>query len=469
MEKIALNIAQTKKEQRDILSLRMQVSPRVYAPILIALALSAVIGGLFLWQIHSSVKTIESSFTVQGNNANFLKKLLPGKNSTTLDSVSQSQSLMELRQGEIFELKGEWKQAQTHYEKSVQTGGGSPALKKLASIQLQRREYDDAKQTIDTLKEESRDSDDIMLLEGILALRKGDGAAAIAIFSRRADAPQSHYGLGLAAISRGDHPSAQKEFTLAAQGSDATIRDYAKKILASYDEFSLFPNGQDIHLATLISRALAEVNECETALPLLNAVVLKQGHYRDAWIVKGYCEFTSERLPDALTSLEQAYSLDPEKPEIQYFLARTHAALGDPQNAVTFLQYALANGFTPQKDARELLAEYATELGNTDLALEQYKLLAEAKDSDVPTYAKYINLAVGSTNHALDALSLAKEALARWPDDVPALTLTARAALAAGLPDDAEKYVESALKIDPKYPKALEVRDAIKKAGVTAK
>ena len=445
----------------------MTVSARVYFPVILALALSAGVGGVFLWQIHSSVGIIESAFRVQGGTTNLLKKILPGKNAVTLDSTVRSQALMELRQGEVFELKGEWKQAEDHYQKSADAGGGIPALRKLASIQLQRREYDPAGQTIAKLKDGNEAGDSVALLEGLLALRKGDANGAEAIFKRQATSPQSEYGLGLVALSRADHATAKKEFSLAAESSDTTIRAYAKIILAAYDEFALFPEGQDVHLLTLLARALAQVNECETALPLLNSVVTRQERYRDAWIVKGYCEFTSERLKDALTSLEQAYSLDPEKPEIQYFLARTHAALGDPQNAVTFLQYALINGFQPEKDARELLAEYAQELGNTELALEQYKILAETPDSDLTAYQRYVDLAAGSTTHALDALSVAKESLLRWPNDAGALTLAAKSALGAGLPDDANTYVSSALKIDPRNPGALEVQAAIKKAGAS--
>ncbi len=447
----------------------MIISPRVAVPIILALALSAGIGGVFLYQIHSSISAIESSFGVQGSST-LLRRMLPTKNHMLQPSVSQSQALMDLRQGEIFELKGEWKQAQDHYEKSVSSGGGSPALKKLASIQLQRRQYDSAKKTIASLKEQYPRSEEITLLEGMLSLRTGNPSGAIAIFNRFPNSPQSHYGLGLTAISQNDIEGAKKELSLAANGTDPIVRTYAKTILAAFDEFALFPHGQHVHLQTLLARSLAQVNECETALPMLTTVVLKQERYRDAWIVKGYCEFNSERLKDALTSLEQAYSLDPEKAETQYFLARTHAALGDPQNAVTYLQYALLNGFTPEKDARDLLADYALELGNTDLALEQLKILAQAKDSELRAYERFVNLAAGNGNHALDALQIAKEALVRWPDDSSTLSLAAKAAFGSGLPDDAQKYLSTALKLDPRNPRALEVQKMMEKAeGATKK
>ncbi|MFA5800165.1 MAG: tetratricopeptide repeat protein [Candidatus Peribacteraceae bacterium] len=447
----------------------MKISPRVTIPAVIALAMSGVIGALFLWQIRSSISTIESSFRVQNIGTSFLRKLLPSPTPERPDSASQSEALLRLRQGEIFELKGEWKQAEDLYTRSIAAGGGAPALRRLASIQLQRREYSAAKQTIERLKEENRESSDVLLFEGLLALRSGDISGAQFIFRRKPSAPQAQFGLSLVEVAQGDYEQAKEELTKASQGSDPTIRMYAGILLQAFSEFALFPEGQEIHLRTLLARALAQVKECEIALPLLNTVIAEQPRYRDAWIIKGYCEFTSERLKDALASLEQAYTLDPEKPETQYFLARAYAALGDPQNAVTFLQYALLNGFSPEKDARELLAEYAKELGNTELALEQYKLLTEAKDADLNLYQRYVELASGSSNHALTALAVAKNALTRWPDDAGALTLAAQAAFAAGLPQDAQKYIESALKIDPKNPKALETEAAIKKATLPQK
>lgn len=441
----------------------MKLSPRIYLPLLLALAIGVSVGGLFFWQIHRSIATIEGSFN--SGSTSLLRKILPGNSRTAPTSAMQSQALIHLRQGEIFELKGEWKLAQDKYAESVLSGGGTPALKKLASIQLQRREYDAASTTIDTLKQENKNSEDIALLEGILALRKGELSTAVSIFNRTPDSPQSLYGLALVSVVKGEHVSAQEYLLRASESGDPAIRGIAAVMMEAYNEFALFPQGQPTHLALLLGRSLAQVNECETALALVTPIVTIEPRYRDAWIVKGFCEFTTERTKESLASLEQAYSLDPQKPEIQYFLARAHAALGDPQNAVTFLQYSILNGFEPERDARELLADYALELGNTDLALEQYKLIAEGKDGDLSSFKRYIDLAVGTPNHGLDALALAKTALQKYPDDTVALTLAAKAALSAGLPIDAEKYIQSALKIDPKDKDAIAVQEAIRKAG----
>lgn len=225
--------------------------------------------------------------------------------------------------------------------------------------------------------------------------------------------------------------------------------------MKAYQEFSLFPDGQIIHRQTLLARALAEIGECGIAKHLLDPVLSEQGRYRDAWIVRGFCALATDDPKGALSALEQAYALDPSKPETQYFLARTHAALGDPQNAVTFLQYAIINGFEPVRDARRLLASYAQELGNVDLALEQRLLLVDG--GSLADMRAYVEQASTIPSSAAQGYKVAESGVARWPDEAGAHALAASAALAAGLPDRAKQHAERALNIDPRNEEAQRV------------
>ena len=437
----------------------MKLSPRITIPIALALVLSAVIGVLFLWQIRASVRTIESGF-LGGKNTTLGSFF--GSTTTKTPAYGEPQVIALLREGELLEYKGEWAKAEEKYAASVQGGGGVPALKKLAAIQLQRREFTAAEQTIGALRKDNSESPDAVFLEGILRLRSGDSAGAVQAFNQLPSSPSSHYGLSIVAMQSGDHEGAKAELARAVEGSDAAVRNAANVLRQAYDEFALFPNGEDIHLQTLLARALAEVGECETALGFVKTVVTEQSRYRDAWIVKGYCEFVTERTQDALASLEQAYSIDPEKAEIQYFLSRVHKALGDTQNAVTFLQYAVINGFEPQKDARSLLADYAVELGNKELALEQLKALIDAKDVTLSAYADYVSLAVTMENHIGDAVDASKKALEKWPDQADAFAINAEALFAAGQTQQAKDAVSRALSIDPKNQKAIAVSEKLK-------
>ena len=208
----------------------MKIPPRIYLPLFLALAIGVAVGGLFLWEIHRSVAIIEGSFKVGGTTSLF-RKIIPGNTRTTPDSAMQSEALMKLRQGEILELKGEWRLAQERYAGSVESGGGTPALKRLASIQLQRREYDGARVTIDKLKLENKDSNDVILLEGIVALRKQELSTAVSIFNRKPDTPQSLYGLSLVSLVKGDHDAAKQYLTRASESSEPAIRGTAAVIL----------------------------------------------------------------------------------------------------------------------------------------------------------------------------------------------------------------------------------------------
>lgn len=427
----------------------MQIPPRILVPIVLAALLSLGIGGVFFWQIKHSVGVIESSFQGSGTEKSFLKSILGGRKLPSLAEANQSEALLLLKQGELFEYRGEWKKAEEKYQRSSEVGGGVLALKKLAAIQLQRRNYDAAEITIDDLKDGGASNEDVQFLRGVLALRQGKTSDAASDFRRIGDDPKGVYGLALVSLAQSDFDAAKTSLAQAQASSDPTIRSYATTILEAFAEYALFPESSSAHLLTLVARALAETNECEVGLSLVRPVTEGKAEYRDAWIVRGFCEFTTERTNEALASLEHAYKLDPEKPEIQYFLARTYAALGDPQNAVTYLQYAILNGFEPERDARELLAEYAQELGQTDLALTQYTIIAEENDGGIEEYRRAIELAAGTEAHALDALDLAKKAQKKWPDDAEVLALLAKASLAAGLPNDAKQYAERAIAIDP--------------------
>ncbi|HRH93004.1 MAG TPA: tetratricopeptide repeat protein, partial [Candidatus Peribacteria bacterium] len=114
----------------------------------------------------------------------------------------------------------------------------------------------------------------------------------------------------------------------------------------------------------------------------------------------------------------------------------------------------ILNGFSPAKDARELLGQYALELGDTDLALEQLRAIAEDPGSDFAAHEKYVNLALQLPNRAQEAYQAAKDAQAKWPDDPGPLTLLGKAAAALGARDEAEKSFREALRIDPKFAEA---------------
>ncbi len=432
----------------------MKLSPRALIPILAAILLAGGVLGYAWWQLHSTQEQLQDRVRKlaerQTGESGSGQMVIEQDSLETGDIV-----LLHLRQGDLLALQGDWAAAEKEYQASVDAGGGIPALRKLAQAQMQRREMTKVKATIAELRRLGARSEDLLLLDTIVSLRVGELIKAKELLEKAQDSPQKHYGQALLAIIQSKHEDAKKELQAVLNGWDPALRAYARTLQAAYDEFALFPESSDIHLTTLLARAFAQVQECELALPLLGQVVSKQDDYRDAWTVQGYCELTTERTPEALSSFEKAYAIDPEKPEIQYFLGRTYMVLKQWKNAATFLQYALANGFEPKKEVRRRLADAAENVPDLPLALEQYRSLIAEPDADIAVFEKTVALAIG-TDKKEDAYQFAQSAVKKWPEMAKAQELLGWAAAETGRTEEARVALEKAIRLDPNLQTANE-------------
>lgn len=429
----------------------MKIPVRILAPVIAATICVSALIVLLWWQLTQSTELLRTAAQRTETNADAAVQvpLDTGK----IDPGDRA--LVLLREGDLLSLKGNWSEAQASYEEAVKEGGGLPALRKLAQAQLQRRDLDGVRSTIRQLKQTGAKKEDLLLLESIVHLRSGELVKARTRLEEAEDSPQKHYGLTLLAIIEGNHPTAQEELALVETGWEPILRANARTLQAAYDEYALFPESPPIHLITLLARALAQVQECELALPLLVQVTQQQDDYRDAWIVQGYCELTTERPEQALLSLEQAYTLDPRKPEIQYFLGRAYFDLRRYQDAITFFEYAIANRFEPASDVRHYIADAALKEGKGDIALLQYELLIKEITTTIADYEGYVTTAL-ALGRAEEAYVRATEATERWPEEGKAFELLGLAALESAKPDEAKQAFEKAVELDPFLMRAKE-------------
>ena len=360
----------------------------------------------------------------------------------------RDRALLHLRQGDLLALKGDWAGAEKEYRASVENDGGLPALRKLAQAQLQRRDIEGVERTLRSLKSAGARSEDLLLLESIVALRTGELVHARELLTNAEDSPQKHYGLALLAIVESNHPQAQIELQAVAAGWEPVLRSYGRSLRAAYDEFALFPESTEIHLITLLSRALAQVHECELALPMLTTVIAAQADYRDAWIVQGYCELTTERFDSAVASLEQAYNLDPSKPETQYFLARAYSARGEHENAITFLEYSLQNGFEPAAEIHRALALEANLAGKNHARTRTLRAprICTRRDHCRLRRLREIRNHRGQKD---EAYAKAQEAVSKFPDDALSHELLGLSATELEKIEEARISFKKALEIDP--------------------
>lgn len=437
----------------------MRASARFALPIASALLLTIGILGELWWELQKS-----TAFLLQQEKGTPQKQEATSDASTALEPAdvdAQTQALLSLRQGDLFAVQGEWSSAERAYASSAQEGGGVPALRKLAQAQLQRRNFRGVRATIDQLRQENVRGEDLMLLEGIVLLRTGELQKLAERLAVTSDSPHAHYLRSLLAIMESNHEKAKVELAALEAGWEPALRSSAKTLQAAYEEYALFPGSPALHLSTLLARALAQVQECEIALPLLAGVTQRQDDYRDAWIVQGYCELTTERPEQALISLERAYALDPEKPEIQYFLARTYSFLGNHRSAMTFFQYSLKNGFVPEEEIRRRIAREAEVLGEPALALEQYGALLRLPDARRDDLEDAVQLAIreGKTE---EGYALATQGTERWPSNARALYLLGWTAAETGRKDEALRALEQALSITPTFSPALELQKNIR-------
>lgn len=424
----------------------MSLPRSIAVPALLAIAVALLLGGFLVWQLDAARALLQRATGTEtaAESGATLRPLAP----LPVPVSHGDAALAALRRGDLLALRGEWAGAEKEYRGAVDAGGGLTALRKLAQAQLQRRNIDAARETLRDLRSAGARDEDLVLLESIINLRSGALDDARRMLDEASDTPQKQYGLGLLAIVQGRHDDARSSLSATLGGWEPTLRGYARALLAAYEEYDLFDGSPETHRQTLLARALADVGECELALPMLAAVLAAQDDYRDAWIVQGYCQLTTERTDEAKLSLERAYQIDPQKPEVQYFLARTFSKLGDHAAAITYLQYALENGFEPHAEARRLLAAEALASGDAELALRELDRLTLDEGADVPAFADFVAAAL-SMDKKEEAYAKAQAAVAAHPESAVAHDLLGWTAIETGRNDEARTELTKALELDP--------------------
>lgn len=423
----------------------MSLPRSITVPATLAIAVALLLALFLVWQLDAARSFLQSRNPMTSSGSHALRAPLAALPSP---SIRGDAALNALRQGDLFALRGEWSDAEKQFQAAVDAGGGLTALRKLAQAQLQRRNVDAARETLRHMRSAGARSEDLVLLESIIDLRSGALDDARRLLSDAGETPQKHYGLALVAIIEGRHDDARTELGIVLGGWEPTLRGYAKDILGAYEEYDLFTDSPETHRQTLLARALADVGECELALPILSGVLTTQDDYRDAWIVQGYCQLTTERLDEAKASFERAYQIDPQKPEIQFFLARTFSKLGDHQAATTYAQYALENGFSPHAEALRLLAAEALAIGDGELALQQLEKLTQLENAPVDAYSDFIAAALSMKKNE-EAYAKAQAAVAAHPKSAIAHDLLGWTAAVTGRNDEARNELTKALELDP--------------------
>ena len=335
-------------------------------------------------------------------------------------------------------------------ENDLPSGSDVPVIRKLFSTALLLKKADKAESMLGLLSFRGMGEESLDALRGFLLLRQDNREGARALFSNYPESPEHAYGLTLLHILENAHEEAETSLAIVRKSADPLLVHAAETLQGAYDEFALFEDGKESHRATLLARSLAQVNQCPVAEVLLQEVTEEEKDYRDAWIIFGYCKLVLQNPEGALSAFEEAYALDPEKAETQYFLGLAHERLGKSAEARTFFQYALQNGFEPERAVREKLAMLSRSEGAYEDAAAQYRAMITLGGEDTAVaYHALATLLINHLNDAAGARTLALEAREKLGDVPLTLDLLGWTELLTGDINQAAAYLNAAVQQDP--------------------
>ncbi len=285
-----------------------------------------------------------------------------------------------------------------------------------------------------------------------LNIKKSDFTTALdVLLGMNSENQEVRYYIGLLRARSGDMEKAQNNLRKSVElDPQSTTGQRAQNVLNNIEEFNLFSDGKQTHLKTLVSRAFIQNGEYQLAIGTLKDVLKENKNYRDAWVLLGFSYYAIQKYDLALETLNNAYDLDPEKNETQYFLALVHQKLGNIDKALTYLILAEKNGFEPKNDVQRRMADLYLGQEKYDEALSGYlALIKDANIKDINLYVRPMWIYIEIKNEPLKALELAKEAFDLFPDNAMAYNLVGWGDLHNGNLEEAEKYLTEAEKRDP--------------------
>lgn len=160
--------------------------------------------------------------------------------------------------------------------------------------------------------------------------------------------------------------------------SDPKIEENTKKFLDAYTTFSYYKESDQVFLELLLAKALIDVQEYQTAIPLLFSILNTKNNYRDAWIVLGYSYLSINKPNDAIDALMQAKDLTSDKPETLFFLGLAYFAKNDIDKAIYYIDKADKYGYEPKDQVNLKLGDLYSLKADFKKAKEYYKEAYEA-------------------------------------------------------------------------------------------
>lgn len=326
------------------------------------------------------------------------------------------------------------------------------AYVKLGKVYLLLNEYSKSIENFQESLELSPGNNDYMALLGKALIRNKEFQAAQEIFDGFTSETQEakYYGALLDSYFE-RYDDAKNKLDKAKNLSGDISENYIDRYLNAYAEFNSQQKGQTIYLKALLAEAMIDTEEYEMAEELSLEILGVKSDYRDVWILLGYTQLKTSHYEDAEESFKQAKKLDAIKPETHYFLGTAHYFQEEYEESIKELELALLYGFEPQTEAYKKIAESQLFLEKYEDALVTYEHLVKIDYSNIDVFVRPIWIAI---NYVLDldrALSLAEEAISRFPNDAMSHNLMAWVYIEKGELELAEQSLKNSFAANPNF------------------
>jgi len=203
--------------------------------------------------------------------------------------------------------------------------------------------------------------------------------------------------------------------------------------------------------------ALAQGGHTAEAIPVLQSAVASKPT-APAYMQLGVSLDKSSKHAEAADAFAAAAKLDPKNPQPFLYSGLIYHQTGSDAKAIPALQQALALGTDDPFDAHIALAEAAATAKNTDGALKEFNLAAQAKPRDFSTWAN-IGILNQNSGKAADAEAAYRKAIALTSPNPKALASVqsnlALLLLPEGKTDEAQTLLVQAIQNDPKNARYL--------------
>ncbi len=265
------------------------------------------------------------------------------------------------------------------------------------------------------------------------------------------------YYTGVLLILYKDFEGAKNNFEELAKNETTPylVKAKAQKFIDAYTTFSYFSEGETLHLQTLLAKALTQSGENAAAIPLLFDVIDQKNNYRDAWIILGYAYLKTDKIAEAIDSLEQAKSLQTDKPETLFYLGLAYFANNDLDKAIYYLEQADSEGYQPKEELNLKLGDAYLLKEKFEKAEAHYNSVLATNTGNLNIFVRAIWLNIDKLDNATKAVELAQKALEVHPEEAMSYNLLGWSYTATGNFQEAEQYLNQALSLNPDFDAAI--------------